>query len=282
MKKIIIFALLVCCSHIIEAQQFSQQVSVQANFGINSGIQYQYEGFNSDNGFSFDVGVNFGLYITNNFAVESGLHYGRYTSSFNIPKVITEKSNEIDFRGSAFQLKNTIKGYKEENKLSTFMIPLMFVYEIPFHSNRDNKFYVSSGVKYIMVLGQERTTQIGELAVEGYYPDRNLLVDDLPSAGFGKVNDFKAKDSTKQIEGSLAFALETGVSLFLGGKRMYSGVYFNYGISNFNKNETAVAETIVKYNPKEITKKTNGIMILKEVNKINFISMGVSLKYVIF
>lgn len=259
---------------------FGQQVSIQANAGLISGLNYKYNEFRSDLNFSYDVGVNFAYYFTDRFALESGLHYGSYKTAFNIPKSLILKSNEVDSRSSAFELSTKVKGYKEETSINTLMLPLMFRHETSITSK--TKFYIATGVRYIFTLGQKTNTEIGELKLSGYYPDTNLTIDDLPSSGFGTVYNFKSVNNKNQLDATLALALDTGMSFLIKNHRVYSGIYVNYGISDYKRYKENVTGKIVNYNPKKISEEANSIIGLKEVNGIHFVSFGVSLKFIIF
>lgn len=259
---------------------FGQQVSIQTNAGLISGLDYKYNEFESDLNFSYDVGINLAYYFTDKLALESGIHYGKYKTTFNIPKSLTIKSNEVDSQSSAFELATKVKGYKEVSDINTLMLPLMLRYEVPIASK--TKYYISTGIRYVLTLGQKTNTKIGELNLSGYYPDTNLTIDDLPNSGFGTVHNFNSMNSKNQLDDTFALALDTGLSFLIKNFKMYAGVYLNYGISDYKRYKENVTGRIIKYNPTQISQEANSIVGLKEVNGIHFVSLGISLKFVVF
>ncbi len=277
LKKNIIYIVL-----FLSTYTFGQRISVQTNIGFLSGLNYKFNDFESNLNFSNDFGVNLEYYFTDRFSIETGLHYGNYATSFNIPESIVLKSNEIDASGSAFELRTSVKGYKEKSTISTVMIPLMLRHEIPINTNKTTKFYAATGIKYIITAGQKTNTKIGELSIEGYYPDTNLIIDDLPSSGFGSVYNFNSDNNKKQLDKTLALCFESGVSFLLRKATVYTGLYVNYGLSDYKRYKENTTETIVEYDPYKIATKASSFMGLKGVNNIHFLSVGISLRVVIF
>lgn len=116
------------------------------------------------------------------------------------------------------------------------------------------------------------------MAVSGYYPDTNLLIDDLPNYGFGSLTNWD--DKTKEsLRTAVLLSIETGLAFKIKEQTLYTGLYFDYGLGNMLPKGTS--ENIVSYSTQDVELiQANSVLTNQEiVDRANYISAGIQLKW---
>lgn len=271
MKVKIIIAIAVLFNVTIKAQELNVKIN-----GASSGILY---GSSIGNGkLKFGAGIGFGYtyFFTSHWGITTGIDVNYNQNSFELSDGNTINTYEVDDQTSAFEYRVTPSKYEEEQHFISAAIPLLMQYRTAFTSN--TQWYLGFGGKILFPGKQTIKASADQLLLSGYYLDLNLLVDDLPSHGFGQVTNWK--DETKaSLDPTFLLSLEMGLTFKIKKNTLlYTGVYVDYGLTNLSS-ETPDTN-ITAYDPNGITNtQANGTIGNKKiVQDTRYLSAGVQLK----
>ncbi|MBW1654310.1 OmpA family protein [Flavobacterium quisquiliarum] len=253
----------------------SQELNVKINGGP-SGILYDSTIGNGTLKFGGGIGVGYTYFFSKNWGISTGIDVMYNQNSFKLNDGNTINSYEVDDQTSAFEYRVTSSKYKEEQHFISAAIPLLMQYRTAFASN--TQWYLGFGGKILFPGKQTVKASADQLQLSGYYPDLNLLIDDLPSHGFGQVNNWKDETKTS-LDPSFLLSLETGLTFKIKEKtQLYTGVYVDYGLTNLAKETPDL--NIVAYDPNGIDNtQANGTIGNKRiVQDTRYLSAGVQLK----
>lgn len=256
----------------ISIKVYTQELSIKTNTSI-SGLQYTPAKGTSEKGIGSALGINYAYFFNKNWGIVSGLELSSYQNDYTTAND-TFNSYEVDESSSAFEYKVRTEKYKEKQKLRTLNIPLLLQYK----KGSMAIFYINGGLKFFFPISQSVESSSNNLTLLGYYPHKNLLIDDLKNRGFGQLSQWSNKDETSTLKMGMGFSLETGMSTKLGKGTVSVGLCLDYGISNINKNTEH--KNIVSYGSKGVhTIKSNSILQTKNIESIKLFSFGLQVKY---
>jgi outer membrane protein OmpA-like peptidoglycan-associated protein len=271
MKIKITIAILLLLNVTIKAQELNLKIN-----GGSSGILYDSSIGNGKLKFGGGVGIGYTYFFSKNWGLSTGIDVVYNQNSFELNDGNTISTYEIDDQTSAFEYRVTPSKYKEDQHFISAAIPLLLQYRTAFASK--TQWYLGIGGKILFPGKQTVKASADELQLSGYYPDLNLLIDDLPSHGFGSVSNWQ--DKTKvSLEPSFLLSAETGFTFKIKEKtQLYTGVYIDYGLSDLAKNTPNL--NIVAYDPNGIdnTQANGTIGNKKIVQESRYLSAGVQLK----
>ncbi|WP_338839588.1 OmpA family protein [Flavobacterium ginsenosidimutans] len=271
MKIKITIAVLALFNISIEAQEL--------NFKINagpSGILYDSSIGDGKLKFGGGIGVGYTYFFSGHWGITAGVDVTYSQNSFGLDNGTTISSYEVDDQTSAFEYRVTPTNYKEDQHFISAAIPLMMQYRTSIASQTG--LYFGFGGKILFPGKQTVKASASELQLSGYYPDVNLLVDDLPSHGFGKVTDWQDKTAVS-LDPAFLLSAETGLAFRLKERtQLYTGIYIDYGLTDLAK-ETPNAN-IAAYSPNGIDNiQADGTAgNRKIVQESRYFSAGIQLK----
>lgn len=271
MKIKITIAIIVLFNVTIKAQEFNIKIN-----GGPSGILYDSSIGEDKLKFGAGIGVGYTYFFSNHWGISSGIDLMYNKNSFELKDGNTISTYEIDDQTSAFEYRVTPSKYKEDQRFISAAIPLLMQYGTSFASN--TQWYLGFGGKILFPEKQTVKASADQLQLSGYYPDLNLLIDDLPSHGFGQVNNWKDETKTS-LAPTFLLSLETGITFKIKEKtKLYTGVYVDYGLTNLAKETPDL--NIVAYDPNGIdnTQANGTIGNKKIVEDTRYLSAGVQLK----
>lgn len=253
----------------------AQELTIKLNGGP-SGILYDSALGNGKLKFGGGIGVGYTYFFTNNWGISTGVEAVYNQNSFELKNGNTISNYEVDDQTSAFEYRVSPTNYKEEQHFISIAVPILLQYRTALSSQ--TQLYFGFGGKVLFPGKQTVKASADQLQLSGYYPDMNLLIDDLPSHGFGQVNNWKDK-TTADLKTSFLLSFETGLTFKLKEKtQLYTGVYVDYGLSDLAKNATD--KNIVAYDPSGINNtQANGVINnTKIVQESRYLSAGVQVK----
>lgn len=253
----------------------AQELSVSVHGGV-SGLSYKSDVGEGKQGLGGGIGLEYTHYFSGHWGVLTGVEARYNSNTFELDDNVQFLSNEIDDRGSAFEYRVRTSGYEEDQRFYSFGIPVMLQYRGAISDKTG--FYIGLGAKVLLSQKLKADAQSQIMDLRGYYPDLNLVIDDLPSHGFGALNDWEG-DAEVSLKTSILLSLEGGLTFKLKENlRLYTGIYADYGLSDMQKDNTA--SNIVSYNPESIQSViSNGVLSHENiVEKSNYLSAGVKLK----
>ncbi|MBZ4037610.1 OmpA family protein [Flavobacterium sp. 17A] len=271
MKIKITLAILVLFNVTIKAQEFNVKIN-----GGPSGILYDSTIGNGKLKFGGGIGLGYTYFFSKNWGISTGIDVVYNQNTFELNDGNTISTYEIDDQTSAFEYRVTPTKYKEEQHFISAAIPLLLQYRTAFASQ--TQWYLGIGGKILFPGKQTVKASASELQLSGYYPDLNLLIDDLPTHGFGSVSNWQDK-TTVNLEPSFLLSAETGLTFKIKEKtQLYTGVYIDYGLSNLAKDIPDL--NIVAYDPNGIDNiQANGTTGNKKIiQESRYLSAGIQLK----
>lgn len=255
----------------IQAQEISVKLS-----GGSSGILYESSLGNGDLKAGGGLGIGYTYFLNNHWGINTGIDILYNRNSFNLNEGTTLNSYEVDDQMSAFEYRVTPKNYQEKQHFISFAIPLLLQYRTSVSSQL--QWYLGFGGKVLFPAKQKIKASADELQLSGYYPDMDLLIDDLPSHGFGTVNKWEDKTSAG-LKPSLLASLETGLTFKLKESlQLYTGIFADYGFSDSAK--STENSNIILYDPNGIenTKAVGAAPNRRIVQKSHYFSAGIEIK----
>ncbi len=258
-------------------QTKAQEVTIGIN-AAQAGASYKLPNGKVQLKPSFGGEIGWQFPISNHFKVLTGLEFFRYQSKASLANNQVYSHNQIDDVGSAFEYRIITNGYSEMQSVTAIRIPLMLQFTTG--SLERTQWYFNAGGKFMLPGKIKVKASASKLTTTGFYPDVNAVVHDLPQHGFGEVNNWQSTGSYSTKPGWLLSA-GTGFSFKLsasGNKRMYAGLYADYGISNLKAGKESLP--LVTYNSQNVENvHANGTMGMREVTDLKLINVGVQLKY---
>lgn len=271
MKIKITIALLLLFNFAIRAQELTFKIN-----GGPSGILYDSTIGNSKLKFGGGIGIGYTYFFSNHWGISTGVDVIYNQNSFELNNGTTISNYEVDDQTSAFEYRVTPTNYKEDQHFISAAIPLLLQYRTSVASQTE--WYLGFGGKILFPGKQTVKASASELQLSGYYPDMNLLIEDLPLHGFGKIFNWQDK-TTVSLEPSFLLSFETGLTFKIKEKtKLYTGLYVDYGLSDLAKDTPYT--NIVAYNPNGVENiQANGtIGNSKIIQETRYISAGIQLK----
>ncbi|MCC9065765.1 OmpA family protein [Flavobacterium piscisymbiosum] len=271
MKIKITIAIIVLFSVTIKAQEINIKIN-----GGPSGILYDSNLGEGKLKFGGGIGVGYTYFFSDHWGISTGIDVIYNQNSFELNDGNTITTYEVDDQTSAFEYRVTPSKYKEDQHFISAAIPLLLQYRTAVAYK--TQLYFGFGGKVLFPGKQTVKASSSQLQLSGYYPDLNLLVDDLPVHGFGTVNNWQDKTSVS-LQTSFLVSLETGLSFTLKEKtKLYTGIYLDYGLSDMAKNTPD--QNIVSYNPNGIDNiQAKGVIGNKKiVQESHYLSAGIQIK----
>lgn len=253
----------------------AQELSLSVHGGV-SGLTYKTNMGDGSLGFGGGIGLGYTHYFNNHWGILTGVEARYNSNTFELDDNMEFLSNEIDDQGSAFEYRARTSGYEEDQKFYSFGIPLMLQYR----SSISNKmgFYIGLGGKVLFSQKLDSDASSSTMALSGYYPDLNLEINDLPTHGFGTIDNWEG-NSKVSLKTSILLSAEGGLTFKLKDNlKLYTGIYADYGLTDMKEDDQN--KNIVSYSPQSVDGiVSNGVLSNENiVEKTNYLSAGIQLK----
>jgi Outer membrane protein beta-barrel domain len=253
----------------------AQEISIKLNAGP-SGILYESSGGNGLLKIGGGLGIGYTYFLSNHWDIATGLDFMYNQNSYQLNDGTIINSYEVDDQTSAFEYRVTPKNYNEEQHFVSLAVPIFLHYSSML--SRQTKWYLGLGGKILFPGKQTIKASADQMQISGYYPDLNILIDDLPSHGFGKVYSWKGETSVN-LEPTVLISIETGLIFTLKeNMKLYTGIYADYGLTDLAKSNSN--SNIVTYSPDGISNlQAKGLIEnQKIVDNARYFSAGIELK----
>lgn len=182
-----------------------------------------------------------------------------------------ETSSEYDkYNKEKFECSFAYMGWEERQRVFALEIPLGVYFRTDFSYRLG--MVAGLGAKLIMPLHSRFEIQEGSYEISGYYPEDNVTFTQLPHHGFYE-NSPRYKDGidTKPVLGVYAeYGLNIKFTERLWG---YTGIYFNYGITDMAKEHVSDLGAIRE----DFQNGYKGVLNSSAVDKANFMALGLKI-----
>lgn len=294
MRKIILTLLSVLLLMCSQAQEKGLHLTLAGNLGASK-LGYTTDTKVKSNfnlGYSGTLGVQY--FFNYHWGLAAGVGISYYKTSAKLQNNYSfENMTDADvfFPDGKYTLNVGLKDWTELQKNYFLEIPVMAVYQTKWGLKEIFGLYFAVGVKMQLPIikksyevKQGTQDQGSQLFVEGYYPDYDMTIDDVPDYGFGNTRelDFKGK---MDIKFGVAAAAELGFLFKLAPRADLSiGAYADYGFLNIKKgNKSENGYLIAPENEGNTIHPSsfvgdklqyNGVVNSSAVNKVNPLSVG--------
>jgi hypothetical protein len=160
----------------------------------------------------FGIGLGYTYFISKHWGIATGLE-GQYSqNSFKLNEGTTFTSYEVDDQGSAFEYRVVPKNYAESQRFFSLVVPILLQYRASLATNTG--FYLGFGAKALFLGKQKAKVSASKIQTSGYDPDTNLVLDNLPTHGFGKASNWEDSVNSS-LSTSILLSVESGLAFKL-------------------------------------------------------------------
>jgi hypothetical protein len=184
------------------------------------------------------AGINYNFYFAPSWSVKTGAGVAFYNAEASLAHAATFRNTQ-----GVLQFNYTYNNYKESPSLTLLTVPVMVQGE----TGGKTAFYAALGAKIgIPVSAEYKTT--GQLKTTGYNTELMVTYDNLPDYGFGEFDVNQTTDWDLNL--SVQLSVEAGAKWrFTDKLSLYSGVYFDYGLTNLNKKPEDAGTRLITWQP---------------------------------
>lgn len=278
-KRVSILSLIILFTLGLLPNAFAQdnskhEFSIYGGAGIST-LRYE-EWNNTDRKDKFGglVGLGYTYFFSEHWGLNTGVEAAFYYAGLRSSQLTsTYMTND----GSAALLyKATQTSYYERQRTALLQIPLMAQYQ----TGGKNKFYAALGVKLGIPMQSKYRQIVGGLTTSGYYPLAGIEVTSPTSQGFGSYGKYENEEGDLDFKLAGLASIEAGMKWHLSDKfSLYTGVYFDHGITNINKGNFKQSVEYTKSTPKR-----NASMDLAEFKgtDVNPVAVGIKVRLSMF
>ncbi|WP_157813363.1 outer membrane beta-barrel protein [Flavobacterium sp. 5] len=256
----------------------SQGMTAQFYVGVQTGvgnIQSDVEGTVARHRLGGAVKAGYIYSLTNHIGIGSGLEFSQYKQEVFLNNSSSTLSNyEIDPSGSAFIYNVTTSNYKEKQTLHAIQIPLFLQYKT--NINKGIDFNFRAGAKYFLPVNYKIEATADYVNGTGYYPDANLIIDDLPEYGFGGQSNY-SESGEYNTKGVIMSSFELGFTFDMGtNNSLYAALFLENGYGSILDQDSN--ESYIGYNPASVSdRKANGLYSTNKNAEIRPVAFGATL-----
>jgi hypothetical protein len=257
---------------------FSTGMNAQFYVGVQSGIaniQSDVKGVTAAHEIGGALKVGYIYSLTDHIGIGSGVEFAQYKQKVFLNQSSATLTNfEVDLSGSAFVYNVTTGNYKENQTLQAIQIPLFLQYKR--NINKGVDFNFRAGVKYFLPVNYKIKSSAVSVKGSAYYPDVNLVIDDLPEYGFGNQTNYAASGEYN-TKGVFMSTFELGFTFEMGAKNaLYAAMFLDSGYGTILDQKQN--ESYVGYNPTSVAdRKANGLYSTDKDATIKPVAFGLTL-----
>jgi len=225
MKKILSIFLVLLTG----VQTLASEYSIYGASGLST-LMYDIKGSDKTNEFGGLLGFGYTYFFAPNWGIGSGLEMALYNAEFKFKKY-TQKPYMIDNYEGEIEFRSTVMGYREKQSVSLLQIPLMLQYQC----GENYQFYAMAGTKIGFPLAGKNKISADSVKNSGYRSFEDYEYTTQKFLGFGT---FPEKKSEKKLplQTAVLLSAETGMKWKLNETlRLYTGVYFDYGLNSVTR-----------------------------------------------
>lgn len=215
-----------------------------------SGLSYQLPAGKKSMAMGVDAGLGYTYFLRPQWGVGTGAGIALFNASASLDGFNYTISGLVDNENDVFDLYTSFDRWKEKQRVTTLMIPLMATYR----TKTKTVFYFSAGGKAGIPLSASCRTRDGVVTKRGYFPEYDNWGEGQQFMGFGTFTGVNATGKMKTKAAFFASA-EAGAQWKLKDHLfLYAGAYFDYGLNSIIDNErlplvTWNAEAPKDFNP---------------------------------
>lgn len=168
---------------------------------------------NSSEG-ALGLGFQFGYthHLTNRWGVGVGLRYQPFSATYENAAYQASSGLFAETNGHNYVISQTLNN-TEKQRVNYLMIPVMASYRFPINGKLSVR--IAAGAAYGLAFGEKFEFKSGTVVRSAYFPDDDLVVDNLPEQTLGSFTDYVNMTSGKQFKNSIMGLGEIGAEYAL-------------------------------------------------------------------
>jgi hypothetical protein len=259
---------------------FSTVANAQFYVGVQSGIaniKSDVQGVSASTMIGGALKAGYIYSLTNNLGIGSGIEFSQYKQRVFLNQGSTTLTNfEVDATGSAFVYNVTTGNYRENQTLQAIQIPLFLQYKK--NINKGVDFNFRAGAKYFLPINYKIEASANSVKGSAFYPDVNLIIDNLLEYGFGNQTNYTASGEY-ETNGVIMSSFELGFTFKVSEKNaLYAAMFLENSYGSILNQERS--ESFVGYNPASISnREVNGLYSTVKNANIQPVSFGLTLGF---
>ncbi|TLX77630.1 PorT family protein [Labilibacter sediminis] len=202
---------------------FSQvRLTPWVGFG-NQSVKYSFDDATIDGASGINFGADVYIYLNENMALGSGFRMTSYEATASINDYSIEQAG-VDKDGDAYEMTSVSTNIEESHKISAIEIPLLFRYQDWVTDNI--MLFGATGPVFILPGSSSSKIASGSVKNVGFYPEWNLIIDDVPEYGFFD-NELAGDMPEIDTKTSLAWTIEAGAEIFISKRlNVFASLYY--------------------------------------------------------
>lgn len=168
---------------------------------------------NSSEG-ALGLGFQFGYtyHLTNGWGLGLGLRYQPFSATYNNRDYQTSSGLLTENNGHNYVINQSLDN-TEKQRVNYMIIPVLGSYRFPINGKLSVR--VAAGAAYALVFGEKVQFNSGTIVRSAYFPDNDIIIDDLPEQSLGTFTDYIHKTSGNQFKNSIMGIGEIGIEYAL-------------------------------------------------------------------
>ena len=242
-----------------------QYLDVNVGGGLQS-LQHDPRLGDCTPGWGGNLNVGYTFYFSRHWGVGTGLGLAYYQAQSKIDGLDESKETDVVNNNRTYYLRNYYDGWEEHQQMLVGELPLGLYYRTDL--GRHTQLVAGAGCKLTLPVWNKYKVEEGQVETQGYYPDRDLLIYDLPHHGFGTDCTRYSGDVSTRL-GAQLYA-DLGLRRWLkNGLGLYAGLYAGYGLTD------AVEDHDVKLHDAEGN--YHGVLASNQVDGVTLVSAGLKI-----
>ncbi|MDR1666661.1 MAG: OmpA family protein [Bacteroidales bacterium] len=248
MNRIITFmvsialSLSVCISADAQARRSKKKVELNHEISLYgagglSNLSYRPATGDKAIGFGIDAGLGYTYFIKPQWGIGTGAGIAVFNASTALDGFKYELPDLVDYENDVFVLHTTFDAWKEKQRITTLMIPLMLTYR---SEEEENRFYVSVGGKAGFPLAASYRVNNGAVTKKAHLIKYDSWAETQQFMGFGSFTGLDSKgtfDAKPAFFASVEAGMQWKVKTPKNNLFLYVGAYLDYGLNPVTNNE---------------------------------------------
>lgn len=213
-RNLIIYGLILLMFLSANSIVLGQTDSIQGKHSLELAIipslkRLSYKSADNSSKGALGLGLQFGYtyHLTNRWGVGVSLRYQPFSGTYKTRGYHTISGLYTESNGYTYVI-NQILNNTEKQRVNYMMIPVLASYRFPMIEKLSLR--VAAGAAYGLAFGEKLNFKSGTIIRSAYFPDLDLVVDDLPEQYLGTYSDYINMPSHKQFKNAFMGIAEAG------------------------------------------------------------------------
>jgi hypothetical protein len=184
---------------------------------------------------AFAGSIDLGYYISKYFGIKTGIGYAAYNTKLTLETYLNSLYLR-DTENESYQLRVTASGISESQSMKVMTFPLNIVLHIPL--SPVVSIYLEPGINLVVPFDYTFSNS-GLFTYKGYYPEYNVVFENLPGHGLSTNKTITTDDQLKIKQIWSEIVISSGLNIAVRGNfYIAAGVNYSRSISDISEYES--------------------------------------------